>query len=428
MFAAYREALQVPGALRFSATGFVARLPVAMVGLGIVLLVSGTTGSYAAAGVLSAAFQLPAALGAVATSRWIDRLGQHRMLPWLAAANAVFLLLFVVAVEQRAAFVVQAVVVALAGVCQPAIGAMIRARWAAATKGGPLLRSAFALESILDEAIFTIGPLVTAVLAFQIGLPLPLVLAAGLGVVGGIVLALQRSTEPVPRPDAHAEQDGEQRGAIRQPGVIFVVTAAIGIGIVFGSYEVAVVAFTQQAGSPEASGPLLGIWAFASMLGGIWFGSRRWRISLGRQVMMLSGILAVALLLAPFSPTIALLGVATTVAGVAVAPTLIALFSLTERLVPGHQLTEGLTWTNSGLAVGFSAGTAGAGVLVDALGPAAGFALSVIGASLAFIVGTGGQRSFRRAQGHAEPEQPGQAWNDDPLPGPHPGGVADDPR
>jgi predicted MFS family arabinose efflux permease len=428
MFAAYREALRLPGTLRFSATGFVARLPVAMVGLGIVLLVSGTTGSYAAAGVLSAAFQLPAALGAVISSRWIDRVGQHRLLPWLASLNATFLILFVVTVERSAPFVLQIVVVALAGICQPAIGSMVRARWASATQGGPLLRSAFALESILDEGVFTVGPLVTAFLAFQIGLPLPVILGAGLGLAGGLALALQRRTEPIPRRTAPVGDAVHHRGAIRQPGVLLVVAAAIGVGTVFGSFEVAVVAFTQQAGSPGSSGIVLAIWALGSMLGGIWFGSRSWRMTLGRQVMLLSGLLAVALLLAPFSPSILFLAGATTVAGVAIAPTLIALFSLTERLVPAHQLTEGLTWTNSGLAIGFSAGTAGAGLLVDAFGPAWGFVLSVVGATLASVVAVAGQGSFRRADTAKPPSEPVQAWIDDPLPGPQPGAIADDPR
>ena len=99
MLRAYRSALSLPGTFRFSSTGFLARLPIAMVGLGIVLLVSETTGSYAAAGALSAAFQLPAALGAVVTSRWTDRLGQSRTLPWLGGLSASFLVAFVVSVQ-----------------------------------------------------------------------------------------------------------------------------------------------------------------------------------------------------------------------------------------------------------------------------------------------------------------------------------------
>ena len=42
----YQRVLARPGALRFSLTGLVARLPISMVGLGIVLLVQSSTGSY----------------------------------------------------------------------------------------------------------------------------------------------------------------------------------------------------------------------------------------------------------------------------------------------------------------------------------------------------------------------------------------------
>ena len=45
---------------------------------------------------------------------------------------------------------------------------------------------------------------------------------------------------------------------------------------------VSVVAFTQEAGVSGASGIILGLWAFASMLGGIVFGSRHWRLPLAR--------------------------------------------------------------------------------------------------------------------------------------------------
>lgn len=428
----YRTALRVPGAARFSATGFVARMPVAMIGLGIVLLVSERTGSYAAAGVLSAAFQLPAALGAVATSRWADRLGQNRLLPWLAQIHALFLLGFVFAVEQGWTLVMQGVVLAIAGVAQPAIGAMVRARWAFVSPDARVLRSAFAWESVVDELVFSIGPPITALIAFNVGLPLPLVLAAALVMIGGLALALQRHTQPTPRhahPVPQAQESADAMGPRPSAaGLPLVVAAALGIGSVFGSYEVSVVAFTQQAGSPGASGLVLGLWAFGSMLGGIWFGSRHWSMTLGRQMLLLPALLTIALLPALVAPTVAILAVATALGGVAIAPSLIASFSLTERLVPSHRLTEGLTWTNSGLAVGFSAGTSLAGLLVDSYGTTAGFSLSVAGALWAAIIGALSQRRFASAAHSPEPEGPPTSWVDGPLPGPHPGGVADGTR
>ena len=429
MLTTYRRALALPGAWQFSLTGFVARLPIAMIGLGIVLLISTTTGSYALAGLLSAAFQVAAAAGAIMSSRWIDRVGQHRLLPWLGAINSIALVAFVAAVEYDLPVVVQAIVVAVAGAAQPAIGSMVRARWAAVAPDTDRLRSAFALESIIDELIFSIGPLITAFLAFQLGLPLPLIASAVIGLVGAIALSLQRRSEPTPsggpRDGATA---GSRGGALRQPGLLLVVIGAMGIGGVFGSYEVSVVAFTQQAGASGASGIILGLWAFASMLGGIVFGSRHWGLPLARQVMVLSAVLALVLVPAPFVGTVPLLGLTTLLAGAAVAPALIANFSLTERLVPGHLLTEGLTWTNSGLALGFSAGTTLGGIVIDAHGTTWAFVLPVISAAIACLVATIGQRTLLRASIDRPQPAPTAAWNTDPLPGPGPGAIVDDPR
>ena len=50
MLSTYRDILSRPGAFAFSAAALVARLPISMVGLGIVLLVSAQTGSYGLAG------------------------------------------------------------------------------------------------------------------------------------------------------------------------------------------------------------------------------------------------------------------------------------------------------------------------------------------------------------------------------------------
>lgn len=429
MLTTYRRALALPGAWQFSLTGFVARLPIAMIGLGIVLLISTTTGSYALAGVLAAAFQIAAAAGAIASSRWIDRVGQHRLLPWLGAINALALVAFVAAVEYGLPFAVQALVVAIAGASQPAIGSMVRARWAAAAPDMERLRSAFALESIIDELIFSVGPLVTAFLAFQLGLPLPLIVSAVIGLVGAIALTLQRGTEPKPSGGSRHDSHGAGRaGALRQPGLLIVVIGAMGVGGVFGSYEVSVVAFTVNAGVSGASGIILGLWAFASMLGGIVFGSRHWRLPLARQVMVLSGLLALVLVPAPFVGSVPLLGLTTLLAGAAVAPALIANFSLTERLVPGHLLTEGLTWTNSGLALGFSAGTTLGGIVIDAHGTSWAFVLPIVSAGIAFVVAALGQGTLLRASVDRPQPGPTVAWNTDPLPGPGPGAIIDDPQ
>lgn len=429
----YADALRLPGAVAFSSVGFIARMPLSIVGLGIVLYISGTTGSYAIAGAMSAAYALAAAGVPLLTSRLVDRRGQSRVLPVLAPIHAALLVGFVLAVEADAPIPFSLLLAAAAGATQLSIGSLVRARWAHAVDvtGSPmaLLRRAFALESILDELIFAIGPLIAATSVTAIALPAPLLIGATLVLVGGLALAAQRSTEPPPHP--HAPDRGR---ALRQRGILAVALTGIGFGAVFGSYEVAAVAFAEQRGQAAATGIVLALWAGGSAAGGLWFGARHWRKPLPTQLAIVSGILAVVLLPAMIVTTVPLLALATVVSGAAVAPSLITYFSTTERIMPRPLLTEGLTIANSALSVGFAAGTGLGGVLVDEFGTTWAFALPVAAALWSCAIAAVRRGPIedaiqRRAQAHehdataAEADDvidPVTAAIDEPLPGPRP--------
>ena len=86
---AYVELLRTPGGPAFSAAAFIARLPISMYGIGIVLLVEGETGRYGVAGGVAATFILAAAFGQPLLSRRIDRLGQARAAFPLLAVHVV---------------------------------------------------------------------------------------------------------------------------------------------------------------------------------------------------------------------------------------------------------------------------------------------------------------------------------------------------
>ena len=79
-FSAYRALLSDPRARAFSLAGFVARTPLSMTALGIVLLVSATTGSYARAGLITAVATVAGAVAAPLWGRTMDRVGQARVL------------------------------------------------------------------------------------------------------------------------------------------------------------------------------------------------------------------------------------------------------------------------------------------------------------------------------------------------------------
>jgi len=349
--------------------------------LAIVLYVAGTTGSYAQAGALAAAFQISYAAGAVVTSRIIDRRGQSVTLVVLAALYSLGLLVFLASHEVLA---VQVIGVVLAGLAQPPLGSVVRSRWVNALADDPdRKRTAFAWESILEELIFTIGPLFTATIAVRVGLAAPLVVAMILMAGGCLWLSTQRSTAPPVHPADHLRPS-----ALRTPGMWLMPFIGAGFGWLFGSYEVTVVAFTEHEGMPGATGIILGVWAACSGLGGLWFGHRSWSMPLQRQLVISSAILGFALIPAIFVRSIPALALTSIIAGAAISPSLISTYALTEQLVSPALLTESLTWTNSGMILGYAAGTALSGVFIDALGTSASFVLPVIGAWSAALLAT----------------------------------------
>ena len=420
----YRFALTRPGVRTFTSTGFLARLPVAMNALAIVLLVSNTTGSYAYAGVLSALLAVTAGLVSVLTSRLADRIGQAVVIRALAIAHSGLLVLFTVSILTDAPRVLQVLIVVAAGASTPAIGSYVRARWSHTAQSGPVLRVGFAWESILDEVIFTIGPILTTALAFSVGFASPLFLAAALVLVGSLALAASKSTEPPAHPNV-----GERSSlwaVLRMPGLTSLVVAAIGLGVVFGTVDVGVVAFTAEQGSGAFAGFILATFAATSMVGGITYGARDWPGPLRWHTRIAAAALALVSIGFPLATNNAMVFVVAALAGISVAPALIGIFTLASKVVPRRHLTEGLTWTNSGLAVGFALGSSASGIVVDSYGARAGLTISVLGALAATLALT--DRSLARTDSSEGPgpdeetgpsNRPVNTWNDDPLPGPH---------
>ena len=75
---AYGTVLADPRARAFTLAGLLARLPLSMTGLGIVLMISLTTGSFGRAGLVTACATLTAAVVLPWWGRRIDRVGQAR--------------------------------------------------------------------------------------------------------------------------------------------------------------------------------------------------------------------------------------------------------------------------------------------------------------------------------------------------------------
>ena len=382
MITPYTNVLREPGALRFSLSALIARLPLSMVGLGIVLLVSAQRGNYATAGILTGSYVVASAIATPVAARFIDRWGQRSVVSVIIAVHVPSLVLFVIAVLGSWPMLALVLLSLLAGATQPASGSLVRARWIHAVGGSDRLRTAFAWESILDEVIFVTGPPLATILALVVAPAAPLLTAALLVLTGTLLLLGHTRSEPPVHERGLAGPPAWRNGAL-----IWLTLIMIALGAVFGSLEIATVAATEELGVPAAAGLILALYAAGSLIGGVLFGA--WNPGSTRPVrQLLIGAATLAVVTAPFPVVdgVLPLSVVAVLAGLAVAPVLIMTNYLVSTVVPGNQLTEGLAWVNTtGLGAGVALSAAATGALIDAAGPGAGYALTA-GAGIATIV------------------------------------------
>jgi MFS family permease len=376
MLTTYRRILAVPGALLFSATGLVGRLPISMQGLGIVLLVVDVTGSYGYAGSVAGATTIANAVASILQGRYIDRLGQRRVLPALIVTWGAALALLIASVHGEWPRWTVFTLAVVAGLMLPPVGTCVRARWSHVLVEPSEVQTAYALESVVDEAVFITGPILVTALATAWDPVAGLAAAVLTGVSGTLFLASQRATEPPGHP--HVSTADGQPGGPRMPWrtVVPLTVVALALGSLFGSAEVTTVAFADEHRVPGATGVLLALWALGSLLAGVITGAIQW--TEGPSTRLKVGTVALALGMAPLGliDAVWLMGAALFLAGFAIAPSLIATLSLVEQRVPSARLTEGMAFIHTGLAAGLAPGAALSGVVVDAAGASPAYLVS----------------------------------------------------
>lgn len=378
----YRRVLARPGTARFSLAGVVGRLPISMVGLGIVLLVEDVSGSYGIAGTVTAAYTVANAALSIGQGRLLDRLGQGRVLGVASVLFSVALVLLVVAVRADWPAATTYLCAALAGGSLPQVGSCVRARWSHVLDDPRDVQTAFALEGVADEAVFILGPILVTVLATTVDPVLGLGVALVACLVGGFGLAAQRATEPPTHAHDHATGP---RPSMPWRTVVPLAVVSLGLGVLFGAAEVTTVAFADEHDAKSWSGPLLALWALGSLVAGVVTGAVTWRR--GPSIRVRVGALAMATTMVPlcFVDSTPLLGLVLLVGGLAIAPTLIATISLTEQVVPRSRMTEGLAIMQTGLVAGVAPGAALSGFVVDHAGASPAYLVSAGAGALAAL-------------------------------------------
>jgi predicted MFS family arabinose efflux permease len=379
----YLSALARPGALRFSAAGFVGRLQISMLGLGTVLLVASLTGRYGLAGVVAAAGSAGYALLSPLTAALADRLGQSRVLRPLAAVFGASAAGLVACAQARAPAWTLIAFSGLAGAATPQLGSMVRARWSALLGDSGLLQAAFSLESVADEVIFVTGPVAVVLLATEVWPGSGVAVAAATCVAGTMWLAAQHDTEPATPPPPAGPGAGppgagrRARGALLPaPGLVTLAPVFVLFGAMLAAIDLSTVDFAQQHGHKPLAGVLLGGYALGSAAGGLWYGSRSWRAPLRSRLALALALAAAGSATFWAMPTLAALAAVMLCSGPVLSPIMICAFSIIERQARAGRQTEGMAWLTSAISVGTAAGSAAAGQVVDAGGARWGYALA----------------------------------------------------
>lgn len=376
----YRELLTTPGVMGLVIASSIARLPQAMIGIGIITMLVQQTGLYWLAGSVAGTFTLANALVGPQVSKLVDQRGQSRVLPLVTTFSIGMLLALIVAVSMKAPTPLLFILAALAGT-MPSMPAMIRARWTQLFRGKPQLHTAFSLDTVLTELAFIIGPPLAIGLSVSFFAEAGPLVAVLLLVIGVSAFLLQKQTEPKVVVGVRKSTGS----TLLIPGVRTIVLALLAMGVIGGSIDVAVVAFANAQDWPASASFILAAYALGSMIAGLTFGALRVSLSIEKQFFVGVLITAVTAVLPIFSPDVYILSGMLFVAGMSFAPTMVVVMNLGTIIVPPSRITEGLTWMTTGISIGVALGGVLAGPVIDAYGARAGFGVA-IGAGLVMLV------------------------------------------
>ncbi|KOU38038.1 MFS transporter [Streptomyces sp. WM6378] len=389
----YRDLMTVPGAAAFVAAGFIGRIPMSMRTLGCLLMVEALTGSYTLGGAVAGTFGLSNALTAPLLARLADRRGQRPVILWSTLVHTCGILGIVLAAESGMPSWTYFPIAILAGASALPLGSLVRARWNAVLNEGKRMQTAYALEAVLDDVVYIVGPLLVVWLAVDIFPSAGLIGAIALTVGGSLVMATLRRSEPKIHPDA----DLPRIGVIRMRGMPLLTFGYLATGTLLGTADVAVLNFADKHGESGRAGLLLALMIVGSMIAGFAFGLVNWKLPVVRQLLATNVVLCLTMVPLVFVDSMAAMYGFVILSGVGISPVLITGSTVVGSIVPREALAEGFAVVGSALTLGMSAGNAVAGTLADLGGSRLAFAFVVGFGALAALTTAVGGRSFTPA-------------------------------
>lgn len=427
----YGRVLRHGPALRPFLAALLGRLPMGMTSLGMVMLIEDVRGNYSIAGLVTGVFALATAFGAALWGRAMDNFGQSKVLAPTAIVSSLAIAAVSLSAVGGASNTVLIVLAAVAGVFFPPLSPAMRAAWRVIFRKDSSRRLGYALDASAVELIFVMGPLLLSLLAMALPAQWPLLVSAMCLAFGTVLYSLthaarnaprnrevrRRASSPEPWPEGpdpmpppvpalasvtEGQAPASSTTALTAPGIASVLVVASCMAVGFGQLDTALIATADVVlGDTNKLGFLFLFVAGGSTIGGITYGAKSWP---GDETWHLTGLLTcftLSLVPWPFllvldHPPLPILFALLFITGLTIAPCLIIYQSLLDQLAPRNRMTEAQGLLAASQTTGVAAGTAVAGVTIDAWNAPGGVVGAIVALTLAVSVALISRRRWVR--------------------------------
>lgn len=380
MAAGYLEILRARHATRLLVGTLIGRLPNATAAIAVVLFIRAEGGTYSLAGVLAAVYGVANAVGQPLLGRLVDLYGQPRVQLPAALVSALGMSVFAFAGTQTPSLAYASM--AVVGLFTPPLEGGLRALWPSVLRREDQVHTAYAMDAVAQEVMFTVGPLLVTLCVSLWSAQAALLVLNAIGVLG----ALSVVVSPPSRAWRSAPREAHWLGALRSSGLLALLAAFLFVGIALGSITVAAVSYADGHGGDAVYGWLMAGIGLGALVGGAVYGVRQWSGAPERRLRVLVALLAVCYLPLTLVPGPVAMTALTTLAGVFLAPCIACAFVLVDRHAPRGTVTEAFSWLVTTFTVGASVGTGLAGPVVEWGGAVWGFAVPGAAGAAALVV------------------------------------------
>lgn len=373
---------------------FVARMPFAMIVVGVLTLVVAGRGSLSLGGINSAMVGLGTAVFGSFIGAAADRWGQRYVLLSVGFLNCLALVFMAWVVFSPLPDAVVLIAAFAIGATSPQVAPMSRSRLVMAimsklptARQPKILNATMAYESAADEIIFVFGPVVVGLLA-TVFTPVAPIIGA---IVMTVIFVSGFALHPTGRGQRHATAAGdEQRAPAKElftPGVLVVVLGVFGVGMVFGSTLTALTSLMNDIGRPEEAGLVYGVMGIGSAVLAISVAAFPTRFSLAARLLAFAPIMVIGTLVLSVAGALPIIVLALLLMGTGVGPSLVTLFSLAAQRSPRGRSATVMSMAGSAIIVGQSVASAINGILAEDVGTATAMAVPVAASALVLTAG-----------------------------------------